>query len=759
VASANLGPGIASITVLEHGAEWQGRHWTASPPLAGGFEDGEWRGVSHGIVFSGEHEVFISEGASGRVAAIDLETGERRHTIDLNRGGYTGSVTGALALDSKRHILYVTDETNSRVVALDSRDRRTLGSARVGYLPFAMTLAPDTQTLYVTNAGMFRYQPLGGNGLDFLPFGFPSEEARLGVRRETADGSIVVPGLGDPNSEAANSICVIDVSQPAMPKLRAFVRTGLPFGESSYSGSSPSGIVATDDRVYVSNAANDSITVIDRKTNRATAEITLRIPGLEALRGIVPAGLAFDRETGWLFVAEAGINAVGVIDAHAATVLGHIPAGWFPAAVQVRQNTLFTANLMGEGSAPKGAPVSGRGNFPTRGLLAGSVSISPIPSKASLAGMTRFVSHAAGFQPEPEPQRRMPAGINHVVLIVKSGRSFDEVLGDTNRPGAAVMADPKLAHFGRQGYADGEGKRLSLHGIDVTPNTHAIADRWSFSDNFYVDSDSRPLGQRSLAGVYPLPRTIAALLINPAVSPFVSVSAQPEDWAEGGSLWTHLARHGVSFLNFGLGLELAGANGATYHSNVPLAMPLYAHTSRAFPGYNPQITDTERAARFIKEIDGRFAKGSDELPQFVSIYIPDDALSDSGAPSDYPYSESYIADNDLALGRIVEYLSHSKWWNSMVVFITEDSNRGPDHIDAHRTLLLCAGPWAKRGSVMHTNESIPGLLHTIFALLHIAPLNLFDASAGSLSGCFGTDPVFSSYSAQPANSALLPSPR
>ena len=123
-----------------------------------------------------------------------------------------------------------------------------------------------------------------------------------------------MPGLGDPNAREANSVAVIALDDPAAPKVETFVRTGLPFGAGNDGGSSPSGVVATADRVFVSNGHNDSITVIDPKTNSVTGQIEIRIPGLEKLRGVLPIGMAYDESTGWLLVAEAGINAVGVID-------------------------------------------------------------------------------------------------------------------------------------------------------------------------------------------------------------------------------------------------------------------------------------------------------------------------------------------------------------------------------------------------------------------------------------------------------------
>jgi YVTN family beta-propeller protein len=761
--TANLGPDIASLTVLERGKTWEVRQLQAEPNRQGRPPDENvWRSVSLGVAFSGERTAFVAEGNSGRVALIDLPSGERRRAIDLNQSGYRDSFTGELALDEQRGVLYVADQANFRVAAIDTRSRQILASLRVGRLPFAMTLSTDRRKLYVANAGMFQYQALPG-ALAFPPFGFPSAAASVGVELETERGAVRVPGLGDPNAPESNSVSVIDVSDPAAPKLETFVRTGQPFSPESLSGSSPSGIVAAADRVYVSNAGNDSITVIDALTNRNLAEIQIRIPNLEQLRGITPMGLAYDQLTGWLLVAEAGINAVGVIDTRSGKVLGHIPAGWFPTRVAVDRGTVFVTNLRGEGSAPNAVVNSGRAGILPQQPLPGSISIYPLPAAAAMSGFTDFVMRACGFEPRPVTPRALPAGIRHVVLIVKSSRAFDEVLGDvTATDGGPVMGAPLLARFGRQGYVDGRGERLSLHLVDLTPNHHAIAERWAFSDNFYADSGSGVSGRHWLQGSYPIAWTESSMRaawsggkdfrLSPAPGrlEFIGVgsSLQPEDAAEGGNIWSHLSRHGISFYNFGEGLD------AAFLTNMPMPEPLYRNTSRIYPGSTGDFSDTERAHRLIDEINDRFVRKGTELPQFLYIHLRD-AHPAKARPPAYPYPESFLADSDDALGRILEYLSGTKWWPEMTVFVTQDSAQGGvDHIDVHRTPLLCAGPWIKRSYVSHANASFPGLLKTIFEIFRLPPLNLYDASAADLSDCFQEMPDGARYQAAPVDKRI-----
>lgn len=776
VLTSNTGPGVNSLTVLER--EKTGRFLARQLLLHGpegslDFEAGDWRGAFMGLAFNGERAAYISEGNSGRITLLDWNA-ERRRIIDLNQAGYDDSFSGDLVLDADRNILYAVDQANFRVAAIDVKSRQTVANLRVGRLPFALALSPDKQKLYVTNLGMFQYHALPGadqkhaksTGLPFPAFGFPTAESATGVDRQTEGGTVHVPGLGDPNVPESNSVAIVDVATPSAAKLVKFVRTGLPFGAESLGGSSPSGVVATANRVFVSNAANDSITAIDVRTNEVAAEIPIRLPGLENLRGVLPMGMAYHEGTGWLLVAEAGINAVAVIDTKQNRVVGHIPAAWFPTRVIIAGDTVYVANARGHGTGPNAA--NGFEITPGR-LRQGSLSIFPLPHPQDLPALTQQVLEANGFLPRPVAPRPLPEGVRHVVLIVKENRTYDEVFGDmvpaSNGPAMGIAS---LARLGLHGYLDGQGRRLSLRDAEVTPNHHAMAQQWSFSDNFYADSDVSVDGHHWLAGSPPNAWTESSLLsaytdkkdfrIGEAPGRLLFAgsdsSVHPEDQPEAGTIWHHLTRHGVSFYNFGEGFELAGVDegrdleptGARFLSNVPMPEPLYRNTSREYPGFNMNIPDQFRASQFIKEIESKYVKANVDLPQFLFVHLPNDHMTKPRPGDGYTYQESFVADNDYALGRIVEYLSQSKWWKETAIFVTEDDAQGGiDHLDAHRTVLLCMGPWARRNYVSHVNTSFPGLLKTIFRLLHLPPLNLFDAAAADLSDCFTNQPDFTAY--------------
>jgi YVTN family beta-propeller protein len=549
---------------------------------------------------------------------------------------------------------------------------------------------------------------------------------------------------------------VLDVQNPQSPRVLKFIRTGLPFGRDSLGGSSPAGVLAADDRVYVSNSTNDSISVIDANALAVTADIELRIPGLERFRGVLPIGLAYHRTRRLLLVAEAGINAVGVIDAAAMKVLGHIPAGWFPTRVALDDDKVFVTNAKGHGIGPNATLESPYRHSFQLERRHGSLSLYALPQAEDLGELTSHVIANNGFAPAAVEPAAIPKEITHVVVIVKENRTFDEVLGD-------VAGAPKLARFGRA----------------VTPNHHALAARWAMSDNFFADSEVSVDGHHWLVGSYPNAWTESTLMaaygdekhfrLTPDAPgrlefPESSSSVHPEDQLEAGTLWHHLERHGVSFRNFGEGFELAGVDegpglkptGGRYLTNVPMPEPLYRNTSRNYPNFNTNIPDQYRATKFIHEIEELYRKPGKALPAFLFVHLPDDHIAKPRPRDGYPTHASYVADNDYALGRIVDYLSHTAWWRHMAIFITEDDALGgADHVDAHRTLMLVASPYAKRGYVSHQNTSFTGMLKTVFRILDLPPLNLYDATAADVSDCFTEQPDFTPYSLRPADRSIF----
>lgn len=792
VVTANGGPSSFSLTLLDRGADPVRLQQLAAPkkPEKGEALEDDWESVFLGLAFDKSRKLYASEGNSGRVRRIALPTGRREEIYQLNQGKYRDSYSGDIALDEERGLLYVLDQAHFRVAVFSVKNRKVLASVPTGRLPFKAALSPDRKRLYVTNIGMFEYKVIPGaeaqrakeTGLQFPAFGFPSPESERGVRAGTELGVADVPPLGDPNVPESNSVCVYDVSKPEEPQPLGFVRTGEPFGPASQGGSSPSGLAVGADAVYVANANQDTITVIDPATLKVRRTITLRIPGLENLRGVLPIGLALDERAGRLYVAEAGINAVGVVDVRAGTVLGHIPAGWFPAAVAVEDGTLFVANTKGHGTGPNATRTKALEDSFIADIRQGTLSVMSVPPDRELDSLTARVMANNGFVAQAAPAPPLPAEIKHVVLIIKENRTYDEMFGDMDMAANGPLAGaPELARFGTRGWIEtGRGQltgRLpSSKYLNLSPNHHEMAYRWAFSDNFYVDSEVSVDGHHWAVGSYPNAWTESSLRagygkakdfrLNPDAPGRLlfaqsNSSVHPEEQLEAGALWHHLERHGVTFRNFGEGFELAGVDegtglkptGARFLTNVPMPEPLYRNTSRIYPGYNMNIPDQYRAEQFIKEVEALYAQPGKDLPRFIYIHLPNDHMTRPRPEDGYPFMASYVADNDVALGRIMEYLTHSRWWKNMAVLVTEDDAAGGvDHVDAHRTIMLVASPYVRRNYASHVNVSFPGMLKTIFRLLGIPPLNLFDATASDLSDVFQSNqPDFRPYTLIPFN--------
>jgi hypothetical protein len=232
----------------------------------------------------------------------------------------------------------------------------------------------------------------------------------------------------------------------------------------------------------------------------------------------------------------------------------------------------------------------------------------------------------------------------------------------------------------------------------------------------------------------------------------------PEDEPQFGSLWEHIAASGKGVLNYGEGLEIEGnaeidgaaPEGQRLFLNSPLPRPVFESSDRHFPTFNLGIPDQFRATEFERDFHRRLAAGN--VPALIVIRLPNDHTMDPRPADGYAYRASYVADNDLALGRIVSFLSKTSIWKESALFVTEDdAQSGVDHVDAHRSILLVASPWVKPGTVSHEHTSMGSIIRTIDELLDLGPLNLEDKLAGSLAGLFDSAPHLGPFQLQPAD--------
>ena len=373
-------------------------------------DDGVLAAVYMGIAISPDnHELYVAGGQEGKVFIFDLATeqpiGEINCNTTIGERTFTSSYIGDMILNRAGTLLYAVDQLNFRLLVIDLKQQAILHSIPVGRYPFGVCLSPDESKAYVANVGMYEYE------IAYTYQPNDPKETRIGehltgyLTKESEEGfvndTISVPGLGDPLSPESFSVFTIDLNTTPKPTVTAKIKTGILVGEllddfPAVGGSSPNSVVATEDYVFVSNGNNDCITVIDAKADTIDQQLFLTPDKrLKNWRGMIPYGVAVSPDQKRLYVAESGMNAVGVIDIPSMTVMGHIPVGWFPSKLQVTPDgkQLVVANAKGYGSGPNGGPdfdLGPKGSY-IGNLMNGSVSIFNIPDDEDLTDLTNQV--------------------------------------------------------------------------------------------------------------------------------------------------------------------------------------------------------------------------------------------------------------------------------------------------------------------------------------------------------------------------------
>ena len=734
--------------------------------------DGGFAGVfspegSHYFCSNGDegHGISIYDATDWNVKPLKIEVDKEAYINDL-----------VLSPDGKW--VYGVDVARQKVVVIDWQAGKVAAEVPAGRQPYACVLSADGKRLFVANIGIFNYSVVpppregsGGSkrGLAVPAFGFPSKEAENGVEREGRR----VPGLGSPYVPDAQSLWAYDMSNPSAPKVAGKAKTGILIhapadGGKSVGGSAPNALLLRGNQLFVSNANNDTVQIFDVRTLKPLKTIKLT-PTKETalLRGVIPTGMTLNKAGTRLFVCEAGINAVAVIDPKAGTVLGHIPTGWFPVQCTLTKDekTLYIASQKGLGRGPRGAKTPRPESDERFGLvdMPGMIDCVNVAS-LNLASATKAVLANNGLVPKSTPLPKLPKEIEHVVFITKENHTFDGIFGTLEN----AKAEPDYAEWGERGWIREKGKDER---VPIMPNHLKLARQFGVSDNFYMEPDASGDGHRWLVGVYPSLWTTKVFYSGWAFSlsesargrliSFGSNGSQiPEDYLENGSLWEHLARGGVSFRNYGEGYELPDndegepetKSGAFTRVNYPMPKVLFDNTCFNFPAYNNNIPDIARADWFREDIADYRNKHKGALPRFINIAICNDHGAGKRPERGYPYTASFMADNDLALGRIVEFLSHQPEWKKMAIFVTQDDSGGDgDHVDRHRSFVLCISPWAKKHYVAHQHTSIMSIIKTIYRLFGLGPNNLFDATATDLSEMFTSTPDFTPYKHVPSD--------
>jgi YVTN family beta-propeller protein len=753
------------------------------------------RRLSSGAVdFSPDgRSLYWSSGEGGSVHVFDVGTKEPVGEIPVNAEVAGVKYSDSFIVDVKassdgRHV-YGADVTNFRVVVLDSLQRRVVGSVQVGRYPYALSLVGDR--LYVANIGLFEYKPVpppddkrfDSRGLTTPPFGYPSRDARDGVYFEGRQ----IPGLGEPNVPESFSVWGLDIRVPEHPVILTRLKTGLLVGAPSdngktVGGSAPNFLAAGGGALFVSNGNNDMIERIDPQRQAIVAKNRIvPSPLVAKLRGVGPAGMVISPDGGRVYVAEMGINAIAVLDASNLKVLGHIPTAWYPyrLALSPDGRQLACISFRGFGNGPNAGDPKPEGAFlGMRGVL----SVLDVPSDAELGELTsrvlayngivdREADRAALSSPViPSRPGRISDQIKYVVFITKENHTYDAVFDRV--PGA--RHDPTLLRWGLHQNVSGAGQP-TLQDVGIMVNHNALARQFTVSDNFYMEPEASGVGHRWLVGVQPnnlmqMTYTVGWSFKKDSTAPGrrysmgSNGSLLPEDYPEAGSMWEHLAAHKIRFRNYGEGFEFPGVEeeenehptGAREVVNAPMPKVLYDNTCFGYPIFNMNIPDQYRAHWFIQDIEQRYLHGSMRFPQFLNIALCNDHGADPKPEKGYPYVASWMADNDLALGRIVDFLSHTKYWRKMAIFVTQDDSGGePDHVDAQRSVLMVISPWAKRGYVSHRHTTIVSMHRTLYQIFGLRPLNMFDALANDFSDCFTTQPDYRPYRCMPVDPRIF----
>ena len=633
-------------------------------------------------------------------------------------------VPGGIILAENENKLYTTLNRSNSLAIVQLSDK-SIKEIPVGVAPYELALF-SPQKAYVSNWG--GRQPKEGE-----------------ATYQTSKSDILI----DPKTGIANNgtVSVVDLRQGKEVKS---IEVGL----------HPSAMVLSPDKkhLYVACANSDIISVIDTETDKVINEISVHFTqGLPF--GSAPNALELSKDGKLLYIANGTDNAVCVIDLKAENkLLGFIPTGWYPGAIQLDQKEefLFVANTKGTGSRNLRAD---RPGYNTHGHM-GTISVIPFPDKNELKRMTITVKENNSFvqlleelnkKEKKSKQMAIPifpgqkSHFKHVVYIIKENRTYDQVFGDLPQGNG----DSTLVHFGRR----------------VTPNHHALAEEFVLMDNYYCSGVLSADGHQWTDEAYVT--DYLEKFFGGFQRSYPYDGGDPLAYSPTGFIWDNVLNHGLTYRNYGEFVDavitpkdatfteiyddfLAGTDKIKIRSksNLPQMEP---YTCPTYIGFPNKVSDQYRAAEFIKEL--KAFEENDNMPNFIILLLPNDHTSGTRPGSATP--EAAVADNDLALGKIVEAISHSKFWEETCIFVTEDDPQaGLDHVDGHRTVGLVISPYTKRKKVISTNYTQINMFRTMENILGIPPLNKFDMTAEPMLDCFTDSPDFSPYKALANNIPL-----
>ncbi len=659
-----------------------------------------------------DNEVMIYDFANGKATEagkINLGSSEYHKLDDRGRaearrkgaGEYAFPAGVAVTPDGKR--LYVAENLSNKVAVVDLATQQIVTKIAVGEYPYDCEISQDGKRVYISNWG-------------------------------------------------SRTIAVID---PANNQVIGNIQTG----------DHPNDLELTRNgkTLYVANANSNTVSVIDTAQMKEIEAISTALHP-KSPAGSTPNAVALSPDEKTLYIANADNNDIAVVDVAkrgASEVEGFIPTGWYPTSVRVSKDgrRIFVANGKGVASAanPKGPNPYKVRTAETEyigSLLKGTVSLIPNPTKARLAQLTRqtyknspYTDALLKTAKAPREKTAIPvrlgdaSPIKHVIYVVKENRTYDQVLGDM-----------------KEGNGDAS---LCLFGEDVTPNQHALAREFVLLDNFYVDAEVSADGHNWSMAAY------ATDYVEKTWPTNYSSRGRSYDY-EGqkkisrpteGYIWDHCKRAKVSYRSYGEfvdaregkpggGGELGGDPGKSGKVNYTHESALEGHFSPTFPAWDLTIPDNVRVDKWLEEFRAYEKDGG--LPQFQIVRLGGDHTQ--GTRAGQPTPRAHVAENDLAVGRLVEAVSHSeRYWKDTAVFIIEDdAQNGSDHVDAHRSIAFVVSAYTKRKFVDSTMYTTSGMLRTMELILGIPPMSQYDAAATPMFNAFTNKADLTPFKHRPA---------
>jgi YVTN family beta-propeller protein len=698
--------------------------------------------VRHAPLLSGLAENGKGKGGSGQLIAIGPASSVLADGLGSQQIGGLGVGLTRNSAGHRVAVVALTFDDEAAVVDLDSQQINA--RIKTGVAPFGVAVSADSSVAWVSN--------WGGR------FTHPGEQTAATGPEPNADRVLV----DDRGVASSGTVTRIDL---VTGKVTAVVDTGL----------HPSGMAWDEQhhRLYVADSNSDSVSIVDTAAGRVVNTFGIE-PFMRKAAGVSPESVALSPDDATLYVACAGINAVAVIDLAETRprLSGLIPTGWYPNDVAVSTDGKFIAvsTLLGVGSGWNSPNLLKRErrdgmtpelNDHRRYVHAdrGTVHIIPVPDSDELdrysiavaennhmnlhSELTAAASLQAkprpGIKPQPIPARLgEPSTIDHVVYIIKENRSYDQ-------------------YFGSLGKGNGDAS-LNQYDDKIIPNQRKLAREFVLLDNFYANGGNSADGHQWVTQAAETDYTYWPGYLGRS---YPKNGDDPLAFAGSGFLWDHLVTHHKTFADFGeYEGEMGGKNGSqraklldeykqgseftgTFATKAPIAR-LNQYVVKDFPNYSLNVPDVVRARIFLHHLKN-WENGSG-MPNLVMIQLPSDHTQ--GTTPGFSTPEACLADNDLAVGQIVEGISHSKFWKSTLILIVEDDAQdGLDHVDGHRTVALAVSPFTRRGSIDDTFYSQVSMVKSIEQIFGVPPMSIFDLIANDMRSSFQSTPNLAPYQA------------